>query len=156
MINVKGALDITKTMLCSVIDYGNIFLSSCNQGELNDMQILQNNVIRCCYSVSDPRDKHVIYLHDQANMKMIDVRRKKQILTCIWRKLRKGVIQIAQPIRQNRSAEAPSIHLPIPRTKLFKNSVYYYGANLWNALPVPVRLIDDIDNFKVEINKIIV
>ena len=30
MINVNAALDITKTMLCSVIDYGNIFLSSCN------------------------------------------------------------------------------------------------------------------------------
>ena len=29
-INNKAALDITKTMLCSVIDYGNIFLSSCN------------------------------------------------------------------------------------------------------------------------------
>ena len=54
MINVKAALDITKTMLCSVIDYGNIFLSSCNQGELSDMQILQNNAFRCCYSVSDP------------------------------------------------------------------------------------------------------
>ena len=25
MINVKGALDITKTMLCSVIDYGKLF-----------------------------------------------------------------------------------------------------------------------------------
>ena len=34
------------------------------------------------------------------------------------------------------SAEAPSIYLPIPRTELFKKSVYYYGANLWNELPV--------------------
>ena len=31
MINIKAALDITKTMLCTVIDYGNILLSSCNQ-----------------------------------------------------------------------------------------------------------------------------
>ena len=36
MINVKAALDITKTMLCSVIDYCNIFLSSCTQGDLSD------------------------------------------------------------------------------------------------------------------------
>ena len=99
------------------------------------MQILQNNAIRCSYSVSDPRDEHIIFLHSQANMKMIDVRRKKQILTCIWRNMRNGVIQIAQPIRQNRSAEAPSIYLPIPRSELFKKSVYYYGATLWNELP---------------------
>ena len=130
MINVKAALHITKTMLCSVIDYGNIFLSSCNQGDLNDMQILQNNALRCCYGVFDPRDEHILFLHNQANMKMLDIRRKKQILTCIWRNLRKGVIEIAQPIRQNRSAEAPNIYLPIPRTELFKKSVYYYGANL--------------------------
>ena len=92
MINEKAALDITKTMLCSVIDYGNIFLSSCNKADLNDLQILQNNAVRCCYGVSDPRDKHVIDLHDQANMKLIDVRRKKHILTCIWRNTRKGII----------------------------------------------------------------
>ena len=146
MINVKAALDITKTMLCSVIDYGNIFLSSCTQGDLSDMQILQNNALRCCYGVSDPRDEHILFLHSQANMKMLDIRRKKQIVTCIWRNLRKGIIQIAQPIRQNRSAEAPSIYLPIPRTELFKKSVYYLGANLWNALPVSLRLLDDIEN----------
>ena len=156
MINEKAALDITKTMLCSVIGYGNIFLSSCNEAELNDLQILQNNAVRCCYGVSDPRDEHVIDLHDQANMKLIDVRRKKNILTCIWRNTRKGIIKTAQPVRQNRSAAASSIYLPIPRTELFKKSVYYYGANLWNALPASVRLSDDIDSFKLEINKIIV
>ena len=56
----------------------------------------------------------------------------------------------------NRSAEAPSIYLPIPRTELFKKSFYYYGADLWNALPVPIRLLDDMDNFKLEINKMII
>ena len=120
------------------------------------MQILQNNALRCCYGVSDPRDEHILFLHSQANMKMLDIRRKKQIVTCIWRNLRKGVIQIAQPIRQNRSAEAPSIYLPIPRTELFKKSVYYLGANLWNALPVSLRLLDDVENFKLEINKIFI
>ena len=89
-------------------------------------------------------------------MKMIDVRRKNQILTCIWRNLKNGVIQIAQPIRQNRSAEAPSIYLPIPRVELFKKSVYYYVANLWNDLPIHIRLLNDMDSFKLEINKIII
>ena len=55
-----------------------------------------------------------------------------------------------------RSAEAPSIYLPIPRTELLKKSVYYYCANLWNELPVPIRLLNDMDSFKLEINKIIV
>ena len=54
MINTKAALDVAKTMLCSIIDYGNIFLSSINEADLNDLQILQNNAIRCCYKISDP------------------------------------------------------------------------------------------------------
>ena len=156
MINVKAALDVTKTMLCSIIDYGNIFLSSCTDIELNDLQILQNNAIRCSYSVTDPRDEHVTELHQRANLKTIEIRRKKQILTCIWRNINKGIIETAKPVRQNRSAAAPTIYLPIPRTVMFKKSVFYYGATLWNALPEIVRLCDDIDSFKLEINKIFV
>ena len=48
MITTKAALDITKTMFCSIIDYGNIFLSSCTENELRDVQTLQNHVLRCC------------------------------------------------------------------------------------------------------------
>ena len=54
MINIKAALDITKTMLCSVVDYGNIFLSSCTNSNLNDLQVLQNHAIRCVYNIKNP------------------------------------------------------------------------------------------------------
>ena len=156
MINTIAALDIAKTMLCSIIDYGNIFLSSLNDADLNDLQILQNNAIRCCYGISDPREEHILDLHVRANMKLVDVRKQKQILTCLWRNIQKGIIKIAEPIRQNRSAMAPTIYLPIPRTTLLKKSVFYLGATSWNALPGNVRLCDDIDNFRLEINNIIV
>ena len=125
----------------------NLFLSSCNETELCDLQTLQNNAIRCCYGISDPRDEHISDIHIRANMKFVNVRRQKQILTCIWRNIQKGVIFIATPVRQNRSAGAPRIYLPIPRTTLFKKSVFYYGATLWNALPANVRLCDDIESF---------
>ena len=51
---------------------------------------------------------------------------------------------------------APTIYLPIPRTNLFKKSVFYMGATFWNALPRNVRSCDDIDKFKLEINNIFV
>ena len=156
MINVKAALDVTKTMFCSIIDYGNIFLSSTNDSDLHELQILQNNAIRCCFGINDPRDEHVIDIHKRANIKLIDVRRKKQILTCMWRNIHKGIINVARPIRQNRSAMATSIYLPVPRTTLFKKSVYYLGATLWNALPIDARLCGDIDSFKTEINNIFI
>ena len=72
MINTKAALDVTKTMLCSIIDYDNIFLSSVNDADLNDLQILQNNAIRCYYGIPDPRDEHILDLHVRANMKLVN------------------------------------------------------------------------------------
>ena len=59
MLNVKAALDIVKTMFCSIIDYGNIFLSSCNDGDLNYIQTLQNHALRCCCNIKNPMDVHV-------------------------------------------------------------------------------------------------
>ena len=156
MINIKAALDVTKTMLCSIIDYGNIFLSSIKEVDLNDLQTLQNNAIRCCYQISDPRDEHILDLHVRANMKLVNIRRQKQILTCLWRNIQKGVVNIKEPNRLNRSAMAPTVYLPIPRTTIFKKSAFYLGATLWNALPRNVRSCDDIDKFKLEINNIIV
>ena len=53
MLSYKAALDITKTVLCSIIDYGNIFLSSCIDGDLNYVKTLQNHALRCC-SIKNP------------------------------------------------------------------------------------------------------
>ena len=38
MLKLKASIDITKTMFCSIKDYGNIFLSSCNDNDLRDVQ----------------------------------------------------------------------------------------------------------------------
>ena len=156
MITVKASLDIVKTMFCSIIDYGNIFLSSCNSGDLKDIQTLQNHALRCCHKVSDPRDENTLHLHTISNIVLVDVRRKRQILTCIWRNIKKGVIEISRPLRQTRAAMAPSIYLPVPRNELYKKSVFYLGATLWNQLPVELRLHDNIDCFKSELHKHIV
>ena len=79
----------------------------------------KNNAIRCSYGIADPRDEHVIDVHVKANMKTVDIRSKKQVLTCIWSNIKKGIIETPHPITQNRSAGSPSIYLPIPRTVLF-------------------------------------
>ena len=128
MLNAKAALDIVKTMICSIIDYGNIFIDTCTAQDLQDLQILQNNALRCCYNVSDPRDEHVIDLHRNANMEMLDVRRRKQQLVCIWRNLQTGFIEVYRPVRITRGGQGKSIRLPIPRTEQYNKSVFYLGS----------------------------
>ena len=86
-LNLKAALDIVKSMLCNIIEYGNIFLNTCTIQDLDDLQILQNHALRFIYNVTDPRLEHVEDLHTNANIKMLDVRRKKQQLLCIFRNI---------------------------------------------------------------------
>ena len=97
--------------------------------------------------------KHIDHLHNISNIKTVDVRRKRQILTCIWRNIQNKLLKVAVPTRYTRAAEGPTLYLPIPGTELFKKSVYYYGATLWNTLPVNMRLHDNIDDFKSDLYK---
>ena len=119
MITLKASLDITKTMFCCIIDYGNIFLSTCNENDLGDIQILQNHALRCCYNVKKTTDVHVNDLHKNSNVNMVSTRRKRQTLTCIWRNIQKGIIDIVVPMRETRQNDAPTIYLPIPKTIFF-------------------------------------
>ena len=58
-------------------------------------------------------------LHKDTNVNMVEIRR---ILTCIWRNIKEGIIKTAVPLRETRYHDAPTIYLPVPRTKLFKKS----------------------------------
>ena len=60
-----AATQILKTMFVSVLDYGNVFLTGINRDKLLDLQKLQNDAVRCCLSIKNPRDAHVIDLHEQ-------------------------------------------------------------------------------------------
>ena len=99
---------------------------------------------------------HVNELHNTVNVHMVEIRRKRQILTCIWRNIEKGIIVTAVPVRGTRYNASPTIYLPVPKTELFKKSVYYYGATLWNSLPPEVRICDNIKDFKTKLYNIII
>ena len=49
-LNKKASIDIVKTMICSIIDYGTLCIGSCKQQDLSDLQVLQNSALRCCYT----------------------------------------------------------------------------------------------------------
>ena len=94
---------------------------------------------------------HIYDLHTNSNIKFVDVRRNRQILTCIWRNINKGVIETATIVRNTRLHSAPSIYLPVPNTTLFKKSVFYYGSTLWNSLPNEIRSCITINDFKLKL-----
>ena len=44
-------------------------------------------------------------------------------------------------------------YLPIPHTELYKKSVFYNGANLWNQLPPNIRPQENLESFKALLYK---
>ena len=100
-----------------------------------------------------PIDVHIVDLCKDTNVKMVEIRRKRQILTCTWRNIKKGILKTGIPLRETRHNDAPTIYLPVPKTEPFKKSVNYYGAALWNTLPVETRLSDSIEDFKIKLYK---
>ena len=62
-----------------------------------------------------------------ANMKLLNLRRKKQRILCIWRNIQDGFIEICTPTRVTRAGIGQTVRLPVPRTELDKIcSLYWY------------------------------
>ena len=49
-----------------------------------------------------------------------------------------------------RSDFSNNLSLPFPHTELFKKSLQYSGAKLWNALPVNVKESEVLVDFKIK------
>ena len=56
--------------------------------------------------------------------------KKKTNSNLFMRTLHKGVIKAAEPVRQNRSAIAPYIYLPMHRTIFFLRNLYFITVPL--------------------------
>ena len=52
-----------------------------------------------------------------------------------------------------RRRDAPVFHIKHPFCEKYKKNVFYYGANLWNELPVETRKIETYNKFKLFKNK---
>ena len=48
----------------------------------------------------------------------------------------------------NRAHDAILFNTILPKCEFFFKNVYYYGAQMWNDLPVKERKIDRYENFK--------
>ena len=61
---VQAALSVGKSMIISIIDYGNIFLTTLTQEDKSDLQKLQNEILSCCLDIVDPMDINIMEIHN--------------------------------------------------------------------------------------------
>ena len=58
--------------------------------------------------------------------------------------------QMVKKAKSDHIHDTPLFYVNFPKKELFKRSVLYSGAVVWNALPVETRLIDNVAAFKSE------
>ena len=150
-ITMQAALLVFKSIFLGVLDYGSIFLSSLPEHIKDDIQVLQNNALRSCLNIIDPRDVNVLELHSNVNVQLFRHRMVKYLLICIRNAVEEGTLNMVNTGIRTRQNDGHTIKLPIPRTKYIQKSPFYWGAQIWNSLPIHIRTLPDKLSFKQHI-----
>ena len=139
-------------MILSLIDYGNIFLTCCTQKDKSDLQVLQNEILRCCLKIDDPLDQNILEMHNLFNILMVDQRRILQLLTLIKKSTLENKLELVDHDRETRHNDG--LKLPIPKNQHVRYAPFYVGSACWNILPLHVSTLD-IAKFKTEIKNML-
>ena len=153
-LTIDAALAVGKSMLLSLIDYGNIFLTCLTQEDRSDLQKLQNKILRCCLSITDPLDINVTEMHNMVNVVSVDKRRAYNLLIMIHNGVKGNKFEMLDHNINTRYNDGYKIDLIRPRNEHVRKSSFYVGTSFWNDLNLDLRELDII-SFKNEIkNKI--
>ena len=153
MITMQAALMIFKSVFLGVLDYGSIFVSSVPEQTKEDIPILQNNALRCCLNILDPRNVNILEMHANTNVQLFRHRMVRTLLLCIRNAVDEGTLCISNTEVMTRRNDGHTIKLPIPRTKHIRKTPFYWGSQIWNSLPLEIRNLPDKLSFKNYINE---
>ena len=78
-IDTELALMLFRQMILPVFDYADIIIDGASMEVIRDIQTAQNNCLRCCVKIWDPRDISIVALNEPCNCRMLYVRRQKNL-----------------------------------------------------------------------------
>ena len=148
MIMMQAALMIFKSVFLGVLDYGSIFVSSLPEQTKEDIQILQNNGLRSCLNIMDPRNANILEMHVNTNVQLFKHRMIRTLLLCIRNAVEEGSLCISNTEVRTRQNDGRTIKLPIPKTKHIRKTPFYWGSQIWNSLPLEIRTLPDKLSFR--------
>ena len=150
-INKKTALAIFKSMILPYLEYGNIFYGTCSEFNKYKLQVIQNNGLKIALN------RNVLYntvdLHIEAKLLPCKYRRLIMLQKNTFRELQGNLAKINRRDVCTRAHDATLIHVTRPKSELYKKSNCYNGAIIWNNLPVYIRSLREINEFKSEIRR---
>ena len=149
---IDASLAVGKSMILSLIDYGNIFLTTLTQDDKSDLQKLQNKILRCCLNIVDPLDINTLEMHNMVNVEMVDKRRTTSLLTIIHNGVNNNKFEMLNHEVQTRYNDGKKIDLIRPRNEQVRKSSLYVGTASWNRLSLDMRNLDG-STFKLKVKE---
>ena len=125
-------------MVLTYFDYADIVYHRASQPLLTKIQRLQNRGLRICQGVGGRHPTKET--HKAANLPILASRREHHLRVHAYKQTL-TVGNLEEPARITRKSDAPLLKTTRVRKAVYARSVGHMAAELWNDLPVDLRLL---------------
>ena len=133
----RASILIFKTMILSLIEYGDIIYAGTSDLNLRNVVKLFYRGLRICDNTNNKISKKT--LCEDCHIAPLDVRREIHLLLFMHEQTHIDLLLKKSNIR-TRLHQAPVFKLCIPNSEKVKHNVLYRGAVSWNGLPAAIRI----------------
>ena len=144
-LDTDTSLELYKTMIMPVMDYGDIIYAGASNVTLDKLQRIQNRALKICLNVNHYLP--TILLHQEANVPNITARRSCHLANYIFSRKDDIDLLVVRDINTRRF-DAPVLETDRPNIETYKHRTIYRGVALWNNLSVATRNIQDYSIYK--------
>ena len=152
--NFDAFVIVYKQTILPIIDYAGFLLLACTNSDINDLQIIQNDLLRICYMTKLVDRVSIPELHKRCKILGLKQRMQKQLLWLMYIMSFDDTHLRAAP-RETRGAQKVVFKVPAKMLPIHEHSPYYLGTKLWNELERETQKKDNIFSFKKEIENCI-
>ena len=131
--NQETTLLLYKQMVLPILEYCPLVIDGGPVGAVRKLQTLQNDCLRICKSIADPRDIRVHDLHLECKLDELAYRRNKQILSYMYSISRKAD-EVLVPTRVLRANLKVQLKPKRVIKDIYTMSPYFRGSRLWDRL----------------------
>ena len=144
-LNQDATLDIIKSMILPVLDYGQLkYSSGCRTG-LTRLESVLNRLLRLCYYRE--RNEPIENLLTMAGLCPLVKRRERALATAAYKYAQLPQHADTRGIN-TRLHDALLMKVSWPKSAKARQSVTHRVSHKWNSLPAPLRNMDSLLTFK--------
>ena len=138
---------VYKQTILPLVEYVSYMLFLNRNLDISKLQKLQNRALRLCFDIHKPQDISIRNLHKDSKLLTLRARREKHLLNTMH-DVSRDDRYLTVPTVNTRQANRAIFKTDIVHIGVYKNSPYYVGSVLWNALPADLQNLDSKSNFK--------